>query len=175
MVDIRLTSLARRAGVALALAASSAAADPPHARATQTAMFTGLGDALRRAARCSIRTAVRGADGTEVLRLEVVRDAAALAFRTALPLHLPDGVTLAIGDPSHCEPSPWRTCDPTGCVAEAPLADDLRAALERERTIEVTLTLVDGVRVRLSVSLLGFTAASTALAAEAPAPGVSPP
>ncbi len=39
----------------------------------------------------------------------------------------------------------------------------------------MTLTLVDGVRVRLSVSLLGFTAASTALAAEAPAPGVSPP
>ncbi len=164
MVDIRLTRLARALAVAATLAAGAAAADPPHVRAAVGAREAVHRDWVLRcpAAGCAIRTAVRGAGGAEVLGLAVAADGAALALRTALPLHLPDGVTLALGD----EPLrlvPWRTCDPAGCVADAPLADDLRRALRRERSVEVTLTLVDGVRVRLSASLLGFSAALDAL------------
>jgi len=37
--------------------------------------------------------------------------------------------------------------------------DDLEPALRRERGVSATFTLVDGIEVRLPVSLLGFTAA----------------
>ena len=165
MVDFRLTRLGRALAVAAALAAGPASADPPHVRAEIGAGETVHRDWVLRcpAAGCAIRTAVRGTDGTEVLGLAVAADGAALTLRTALPLHLPDGVTLALGD-DPLRLVPWRTCDPAGCVADAPLAEDLREALRRERSVEVTLTLVDGVRVRLSASLLGFSAALDALA-----------
>lgn len=171
MVDIRLTRLGRALAVAAAFVAGPVAADPPQARAAVGAREAIFRDWVLRcpAAGCAIRTSVRGTDGTEVLGLAVAADGAALILRTGLPLHLPDGATLVLGD----EPLrvvPWRTCDPSGCVADAPLAEDLRKSLRRERTVEVTLTLVDGVRVRLSASLLGFSAALDALDPPAPQP-----
>nr|MBA3326212.1 invasion associated locus B family protein [Paracoccaceae bacterium] len=80
------------------------------------------------------------------------------------PLFLPDGLTLGLGD-APPRAVAWRTCDAAGCEALAPLENELLAALRRERAAEVTLTLVDGVRVRLPVSLMGFTAAWEALGA----------
>ena len=178
MVDIGLTPLGRALAVAAALWAGAAGADPPHVRAAIGAREAVFRDWVLRcpAAGCAARTAVRGTDGTEVLGLAVAADGLALTLRTALPLHLPDGVTLVLGD-EPLRAVPWRTCDAAGCVADAPLAEDLLAALRRERAVEVTLTLVDGVRVRLSASLLGFSAALDALGAPpaAPAEAVTPP
>jgi invasion protein IalB len=170
VVDIRLTRLGRALSVAAALVAGPAAADPPQARAAIGAREAIFRDWVLRcpAGGCAIRTAVRGTDGTEVLGLAVAAEGAALTLRTALPLHLPDGATLALGD-DPLRIFPWRTCDPSGCVVDAPLAEDLGEALRRERSVEVTLTLVDGVRVRLSASLLGFSAALDALAPPPPA------
>ncbi|PJN95834.1 hypothetical protein CNY89_06180, partial [Amaricoccus sp. HAR-UPW-R2A-40] len=48
-----------------------------------------------------------------------------------------------------------------------PLDDDLLDSLRRERSAEVTLTLLDQVRIRLPVSLLGLTAALKARDARA--------
>ena len=61
---------------------------------------------------------------------------------------------------------PWRTCGAGGCEAVLPLDPPLLAALRRERAATATFTLVDGVKVRLPFSLLGFSAATRALAAD---------
>jgi invasion protein IalB len=165
----------RALALAASLGAGGALADPPHARAAAEAADRTFRD-WRLAcadAGCAIRSAVHGADGSEVLSVAATRGGAdaGLAFRTPLPLLLPDGLTLTLGD-APARVLPWRTCDAAGCSAESTLEPDLLAGLRRERTAEATLTLLDGVRVRLPVSLLGFSAAWEALESAA---AVSPP
>ena len=167
MANVRLTALARPAAVALALAAAPAAADPPAARAAEEAARRQFED-WRLAcgpSDCAIRGAVLGAAGAPVLRVAATPER--LTFATSLPLFLPDGLVLTLGD-APPRVVPWRTCGPAGCVAEAALDPDLLAGLKREREAEAVLTLVDGVRVRLPVSLLGFTAAWRAMGAVSP-------
>lgn len=183
MVDIRLAPLQRALLLAAALAAAApVAADPPAAYGARRAAeitfrdwrLACLGDD------CAIRTVLKGADGSAVLALEARRagEGGELAVATPLPLFLPDGLALALGDAPPRE-APWRTCDRDGCSALLPVDGDLLAALKRERTADVGLTLVEGVRVRLSASLLGFTAAWQALPppkppAAAPSPRPAP-
>ncbi len=85
-------------------------------------------------------------------------------MRTSLPLYLPDGLSLILGasDPIT---APWRTCDAAGCDALLSLSGSLLSGLRGERRGSVAFTLVDGERVRLPVSLMGFSAALRALAA----------
>ena len=108
---------------------------------------------------CEVHTEVDGADGRAVLRLSADNDI--LTVATDLPLFLPDGLALGIGDAPERE-APWRTCDAGGCAATLPLDPDLLAALRRERAGAATFTLVDGVPVRLTFSLMGFTDARRA-------------
>lgn len=168
MPKIGLTPLARALAVALALT-GPAAADPPAAYGAGRAeavtfrdwrLHCGAGD-------CALRGVVRGGDGSVVLA--AVLSDEILRFETALPLFLPDGITLALG-PDPLRMVPWRTCDPAGCRAETPLDADLLDSLRRERSAEVTLTLRDEVRIRLPVSLLGLTAALKARDAAVTAP-----
>jgi invasion protein IalB len=148
--------LGKQTLVAILLLAAPAAADPPGARAFREWRL----DCPLRA--CPIHTAVAGADGSEVLRLAVTAGPApALAITTPLPLFLPDGIVLALGARPE-RPAPWRTCRPAACEATLPLDPELADALRRERAGSVTLTLVDGVQVRLPFSLLGFSAALAA-------------
>lgn len=168
MVDISLAPLGR-ALLALALLVGPAAADPPAALGARRAAEVTFRD-WRLACLggdCAVRSAVRAADGTPVLA--VAADAVALRFATALPLFLPDGLVLTLGDepPRHVA---WRTCGPEGCVADAVLDPALLAALRRERSAEATLTLADGLRIRLPTSLLGFSAAWDAREARGPTP-----
>jgi invasion protein IalB len=114
------------------------------------------------AAACAAHTAVVGADGSEVLRLVLrPRPRPALAVTTPLPLFLPDGVTLVLGEAPPRQ-VPWRTCGAGGCEATLPLDPDLLDALKRERAGSLGFTLVDGVRVRIPVSLMGLSAAVAA-------------
>jgi invasion protein IalB len=123
---------------------------------------------------CGIATTVRGEGGAgpEVLRLGVegAAEARFLVVETPLQLYLPDGLSVTLGDG---EPRvvPWRTCDREGCEARATLDPDLLAALRRERRADLGFTLIDGSRVRLQASLIGFTAAERALGGE-PVPEV---
>lgn len=109
----------------------------------------------------SIGTEVRAATGGLVLRLRATPDR--LRVETPLPLFLPDGVTLGIGE-AEARSLVWRICDRRACVAEVPLDPALVAALRAAPEAAVGFTLADGLRVRLSASLLGFTAASEAQA-----------
>lgn len=172
MVDIRLAALGRSL-LAAALLAGPAAADPPAvfgARKAAEVTFRDwrlacLGEA------CAIRASLSAADGTALLAVSA--DARALGFATTLPLFLPDGIVLTLGDEAPRRVA-WRTCGPAGCDAETPLDPGLLAALRRERAAEATLTLVDGVRIRLPVSLLGFTAGWKAREARDPTPPPPP-
>ncbi len=148
--------------VAILLAAAPASADPPGAW-TEGRLFRDWQLACREAA-CAVRTAVTGSDGSEVLRVAATGgQAPALTVTTPLPLFLPDGVHLVIGeDPER--PVQWRTCGATGCEARLPLDPELLAAMQRERAGSVSFTLVDGQAVRLPFSLLGFSAALRARA-----------
>ncbi len=113
---------------------------------------------------CRVQTQVLATDGTEVLRVEAEGAPAELRFVTALGLHLPDGLAAGIGADTVRELA-WRTCGPeTGCLAEVPLDGEMLAAMRRERSGTATLTLVEGVPVRLGYSLMGFSAAWRALA-----------
>ena len=135
-----------------------ASADPPAAWSERMQVFRDWRLDCR-ADPCTRYVSVAGAGEAEVLRLALSAGAApALTVSTPLPLFLPDGVVLAIGDEPE-RPVAWRTCGPAGCEATAPLDTGLLAALRRERGGSATLTLVDGVRVRLPFSLLGFSAA----------------
>jgi invasion protein IalB len=153
--------------IALLLPPGGAVSDPPHARAGR---FEGWRVDCTIAPLCVALTTLRGADGSEVLRLAFARgEAPSLAVTTRLPLHLPDGLVLAFGD-SFERQAPWRTCGALGCEATFPSGPRLLEALRRERAGSATLTLVTGETVRLPFSLLGFSAAFRALDAEAVSP-----
>lgn len=126
--------------------------------------------ALRCAGECRLRTELRNADGAPVLVLALARgeaDALRLTVRTPLQLYLPDGLSLAVGESVSAD-RPWATCDAAGCEAWLAAEGDLLAALRRERAATIGFTLVDGTRVRLAASLMGFTAGERALRAAAP-------
>ena len=151
--------------VAIVLAAAPAGADPPHARAARFADWR-----IDCASACAGVTTVAGADGSELLRLTVSGgEGPMLVVTTPLPLHLPDGLALALGGRAE-RAVPWRTCGPSGCEATVAIDPALLEALRRERAGTVAFTLVQGERVRLPVSLMGFSAALRALEA-----GVSRP
>jgi invasion protein IalB len=176
MPNIGLRPTGRAVLVALALAASPASADPPGAPAVAAAIEQPFRDwRLACAAACALRTEVRGSDGSAVLTVSAAGDrGGTLELRTPLPLFLPDGLTVALGDAPPRDIA-WRTCDAAGCAAETPLDPPLLDGLKRERSAEVSLTLVDGVRVRLPMSLAGFTAGWEALARASPPAAVSSP
>jgi invasion protein IalB len=148
--------------VLILLVAFPALADPPHSRGGLSATFRDWRlDCMD--GTCTASTRLAAADGTEVLRLSVAgAEPRVLAVVTPLPLHLPDGLALALG-PRPESRAPWRTCGASGCEATLALDADLLEALRRERAGAASFTLVDGVRVRLGVSLLGFSAALDAL------------
>ncbi|HET9069258.1 MAG TPA: invasion associated locus B family protein [Amaricoccus sp.] len=158
---MRFQTLVMILALASSLAAPPAAADPPAAWAERAERFSDWRLDCRRDP-CTPWTAVRGADGSQVLRLAAEPgDAPSLVLTTPLPLLLPDGLALAVG----AEPErvvPWRTCGAGGCEARLSLDGPLLATLRRERGGSATFTLVDGMKVRLPFSLLGFTAASRA-------------
>jgi invasion protein IalB len=138
-----------------------ALADPPHARAPAQMDFRDWRLECANG-HCSVSTRVTAANGSEVLRLAVEGPSRALAVTTPLPLHLPDGVTLAFGErPERSDP--WRTCGAEGCEATMTLDRPLLEALRRERDGAATFTLEDGSRVRLGFSLMGFSAALRSL------------
>lgn len=136
-------------------------ADPPSAWPARVQAFRDWRLDCR-ADPCALSTVVRAADGSELLRVGVTGgDAPQVTLTTPLPLFLPDGLALAIGrDPER--PVDWRTCGAGGCEATLPLDAPTLASLRRERGGTAALTLVDGVRVRLPFSLLGFSAAREA-------------
>jgi invasion protein IalB len=144
------------------LLAGPVLADPPGAREPVRRFDDWRLDCA--ASPCTTRTAVEGADGSEVLRVSrLPGEPPLLAVATPLALYLPDGLTLGIGDEPPL-PIAWRTCGPGGCEARLPLTPELAAALRRERRGTVTLTPADGVPVRIGVSLVGYTAALRAAA-----------
>jgi invasion protein IalB len=153
--------------IALMLAPSGATGDPPHARAQP---YEDWRVDCTIAPLCVALTTLHGADGSEVLRLAVTRgEAPSLAISTRLPLHLPDGLALALGTRPE-RPVPWRTCGRLGCEATLPIDPELLDALRREREGSATFTLVTRETVRLPFSLLGFSAAFRDLDAEAVSP-----
>ncbi|CAN5676355.1 hypothetical protein BH23PSE1_BH23PSE1_13890 [soil metagenome] len=120
---------------------------------------------LRCADGCTLRTAVVSAGAPADLleaRLAAGRDHLVLA--TPLPLYLPDPLELGLGEAAP-RALPWLTCGPDGCEVRVPLDAALLADLRRERQAAVAFTLLDGTRVRLEVSLMGFTAGERALRA----------
>jgi invasion protein IalB len=160
-------ALLKQTLVLISLAAGPGSADPPGAFVPPVRSFQDWRLDCH-ARHCTAETRVAGADGSTVLTLGVARDGT-VAVTTPLPLHLPAGLTLSLGD-APPRSVPWRTCDARGC--EATLAPDpnLLAALRRQRAGAATFTLVDGVEVRLPLSLLGATAALRAQAAVSPGP-----
>lgn len=108
---------------------------------------------------CPLHTSVKGSDGSEVLRVTATAGPApALRIQTPLPLYLPDGIALTLGGAPPWI-APWRTCAASGCEATLALDPLLLSRLRSERSGSVTLTLVDGVKVRLAFSLHGISAA----------------
>jgi invasion protein IalB len=171
MPKISLTELRRALVAALLLGPAAAAADPP-GMGLREARFGDWRLACDGGA-CAIATEVAAADGSVVLTLGLDARDGALGLATPLPLFLPDGVALALGD-APLRALAWRTCRADVCRAEAPMGPELLAGLRRERSLEATLTLEDGVRMRLPVSLIGFSAALRALEAVRPIPGRRP-
>jgi invasion protein IalB len=118
---------------------------------------------------CTLKTELRGTDGARVLVLALAPAETGylrLTVATALPLFLPEGLSVAAGTGAP-DNYPWTTCNAEGCEAWLPVEDDLLAALRRERTATIAFTLVDGTRVRLAASLMGFTAGERALRTQA--------
>lgn len=157
--------------LALLLAAVTATAAPPDLPpAARVQPFRNWALVCR--TDCVIETVVYAERprSAALLRVLVSLDAAAsqgwrLEVATPLPLYLPDPLLLAVGAEA-VRDVPWRTCTATGCRARPVLDAVLLAGLRRERAGSATLTLVDGGRVRLGFSLLGFSAALRALEAE---------
>ncbi len=139
------------------LAALPLSADPPGAWHAPRSFRDWQLDC--RGTACPVHTAVKGADGAEVLRLTLTAGPQpALRITTPLPLFLPEGIALALGDNPPWI-APWRTCGAAGCEATLALDPLLLGALRRERSGSVTLMLVEGVKVRLAFSLHGVSAA----------------
>lgn len=171
MPNIRLTPQHRALAVAILLASSAGAAEmPPGAEAygppppPPAEVFEDWTLACPEGV-CTVSTRVEGAGGATVLVLEAGPDA--LVVRTPLPLLLPEGLGLALGQADEERTAAWRTCDALGCEARLTMEADLLAALRRERDGTLRFTLVSGERVRIGVSLIGFTAAWRARAARA--------
>lgn len=147
------------AGALLALPGRAAWADPPGAPPVTT---VGYRDWRADCAPlpCRISTVVAGAGGAPVVTLAVEGPAEALALTVATPLavFVPDGVLLGVGEEAD-RPLVWRVCGPAGCEARVALDPELLAGLRRAPEGRVTLTLADGVTVRLGVSLRGFSGA----------------
>ncbi|MFO1143931.1 MAG: invasion associated locus B family protein [Amaricoccus sp.] len=143
--------------VATLLASLPAIADPPAAWHAPEPFRDWQLDCPGTA--CPAHTSVRGSDGSEVLRvIAAAGPAPVLRILTPLPLYLPDGIALTLGGAPPWV-APWRTCGADGCEATLALDPLLLARLRSERSGNVTLTLVDGVKVRLSFSLHGVSAA----------------
>ena len=150
-------ALLKQTLVAILLQGAPMLADPPGAWRSGEAFRDWRLDCP--GAGCVVHTAVAGADGSEVLRVTLGAGAApTLTVSTPLPLFLPDGIGLAVGT-APARPAPWRTCGKAGCEAVLAVDPELMAALRKERAASVTFTLVEGVPVRLPVSLLGLSAA----------------
>ena len=77
-----------------------------------------------------------------------------LALLPGIRLQVDDGATRQV---------PFRVCNAGGCKAVVPLADELLAELRRGEQLHVTVASIQGEATRLTTSLLGFTAAMTAL------------
>lgn len=109
---------------------------------------------------CRVSTTILGADGAPVVvvALDGPSAAPALTVTTTLPVFIPDGMLLGVGDDPD-RPIPWRVCGPSGCEARISADPDLLAALKRQREGRITITLADGITVRLGVSLLGLSGA----------------
>ena len=158
------------AGSAAALIAAPAAAEPPLVPPPAPAP-AAFGDwhLACAAAGCRIETELRAAPPRSgpLLRLSVeAADARTLLVRTPLPLFLPDGLRIT---PRETEPVavPWITCGAVSCEARVPLDPAFLAALRKQPAAHLELTLRDGARARLPVSLIGFTAAYRALGSDA--------
>jgi invasion protein IalB len=150
--------------VAILLVAGPALGDPPAAHVPAVRGFHDWRLDCT-AAPCALRTTVTGSDGSEVLAVSLAGPQVTLATR--LPLYLPDGVGLAIEGMTGRQ-LPWWTCGAEGCEARLPLDPELAEALRRQRTGSATLTLLDGVPVRIGFSLVGFQAAARARDAVSP-------
>jgi invasion protein IalB len=164
------------AGITAALVAGGGDAAEAPAEAVAAAGIAPAAPAVERhrdwmldcRAECRIETVVHGADGTAILTVSVGRDEPrVLRLETALPLFLPDPLEIVAGGFGPLR-LPWLTCGASGCVVQAALEGDVMQALRGEREAQVGFTLVDGERVRLPVSLMGFTAAEEALDGSAP-------
>lgn len=137
--------------------AGQASADPPGPGRRGPAIFDDWRLDCREPP-CTAYVPLHGADGSEVLRLSLPRNAPALVVKTALPIYVTDPVLLSIGA-RPVRAVPWRICGPDGCEAWFPLDTELFESLRSERSGRVTFTLADGTAVRLAVSLHGSAAA----------------
>lgn len=93
-----------------------------------------------------------------VLKMPRSAGAPTLLVQTPFGLHLPSGLRLAVDD-ADVLTLPLRTCDATGCYAEAAANDDLVAAMRRGNTLTVAFKDVRENEIAVPVSLLGFSAA----------------
>lgn len=143
--------------LAVAIHAGAAIADPPGPGRRGPAVYDDWRLDCREPP-CVAYGRVIGADGSELLRLSLPRGGAALVVRTTLPVFVAEGVMLAIGARA-LRTAPWRTCGPDGCEAWFLIDPDLLGSVRNERGAAVTLTLADGMPVRLTVSLRGSSAA----------------
>jgi invasion protein IalB len=87
--------------------------------------------------------------------------ARALLVQTPLDVYLPADLGLKIGGNAERRIR-FRNCNAQGCWVLVPITDRLLTEMKRGRSGAVALKLMDGETVRISFSLLGFTAALTA-------------
>lgn len=160
--------------------AHSVAADPPGSRAALHDSSAALKNNIKTTEThrdwtlhcdtdtCGISTAVKSETGETLFNISVFSsDPPQVVLATPLPLYLPDGLSVAV-DPNYSVNLPWFTCTPVGCEIRRELDLALDAAFRAGSGGSVAFTVVDGVKVRLAFSLLGYTSASNALAAISP-------
>ena len=85
----------------------------------------------------------------------------ALLVQVPLDIYLPADFGLQV-DGRHERRLRYRNCNETGCWVAAPADAQMLSQLRRGITAEATMRLVEGETVRISFSLLGFTAAMAA-------------
>lgn len=81
---------------------------------------------------------------------------------TQLDLLLPEGITLQI-DKRRPQKLAFRSCHIDGCLIPFRLSSQLETALRRGVTLKLSLTMLDGTKEQMDVSLLGFTKALKAI------------